>query len=68
MDVTLRIEKNIVGFEITMNDALRVDISQCAAEFCHPKPYSFFGKAFSRDVETQITAIHKIDNDVTSGH
>lgn len=68
MDVSLRIEKNIVGFEITMNDALRVNISQCTAKFRHPKPYGFFGEAFSRDMETQITAIHKIDNEVTASY
>lgn len=49
-----------------MNNALRVNIFQSTPEFGHPKAHRFLSKAFSWDMESQITAIHQIHHDITS--
>lgn len=47
-----------------MDDVLPVDVAQGTAELCNPKPYRRFGKGLPRDVETQITAAHEVNNQV----
>lgn len=62
--MSLRIQKYIIGLEITMDDTLRVDVPQGTSQLCHPKPYSFLGETLSRNVKPKIAAIHQIHDNV----
>ena len=64
MDMTFRIQQNVIRLHISVNDTLRVDISQRTAKLCNPKSDSFLCKAFSRDMEPQVTTIHQIHDNV----
>lgn len=64
MDVSFRVQQDIVRLDITMDDALRVDVFQCAAQLCNPKSDGFFCETFSRDMEPQVTTIHQIHDNV----
>jgi hypothetical protein len=58
MDVAIGIEKHIVRFNITVNDALAVDVSQRAAQLGNPEPDGLFCKGFSRDMKPQVASAH----------
>lgn len=64
MDMPFRVQQHVVGFEIAMNDTLRVDVLQSTAQLGNPKSHRFLSETFPRDMEPKITAIHEIDHDV----
>ena len=66
MDMTFRIQQDVIRLHISVNDTLRVDISQCATHLYDPKPDSLLCKAFSRNMEAQVSTIHQIHHDITS--
>jgi hypothetical protein len=47
MNMPFRVQEHIVGFEITVNDPLRVNISERTPQFCNPKSYGLLSEAFS---------------------
>lgn len=50
-----------------MYDALSVNIVQSACKLRHPESNSLFGEAFPRYMESKITTVHEVDNDVSRG-
>lgn len=66
VNMPLRVQQNIIWFDIAMNDALRMDIFERAAQLCNPKSNSILRKAFPRDMEPQVTTIHQIHHNVSS--
>lgn len=51
MDMSISIQKHIVGLDVSVDNVLPMDVAQGAAELSDPKPYRSFGKCLSRDVE-----------------
>lgn len=47
MHMAICIEENIVGLNISVDDVLSMDISQCTAQLCNPKSNSFFRKCLA---------------------
>ena len=62
----LRVQQNVIRFDVAMNDALRMDIFERAAQLCNPESNSILRKAFPRDMEPQVTTIHQIHHNVSS--
>lgn len=62
--MSLRIKQHIVGLEITMDNALRVDIPQGTSQLCHPKPHCLLGETLPRNMKPKIAAIHQIHHNV----
>jgi hypothetical protein len=67
MNVAVRVEQDVVGLDVSVDDALLVDVSHGASELGHPEAHRLLGKCFSRDVESQIAAIHEVDDNVSVG-
>jgi hypothetical protein len=63
--MSFRIQEHIVWLQISMNDALRMDILQGTTKLGHPEPHRLFRETFPRDVKSEITAIHKINHDIS---
>lgn len=51
MDMTVSIEKDVVGLDVSVDNVLAMDVAQGTAELCDPKPYRRFGKCLSRDMK-----------------
>lgn len=66
MDVSFGIQENVIRLDIAMNDTLRVNIPQGATHLSNPEPDGLLRKTFSRDMESQVTAVHQIDHDIAS--
>lgn len=47
MDVTIRVQKNIIWLDITVYDALTMYISQSAPQLRDPKPHCLLRKSLS---------------------
>jgi hypothetical protein len=62
--MSFRIQQHVVRLEITMDDALRVDIPQGTSQLCHPKPHCLLGETLPRNMKPKIAAIHQIHHDV----
>jgi hypothetical protein len=58
MDMAIRIKKDIIGLDISMDDILAVHISQSTSKLGNPESNSLFGKGLSRNVKSQISASH----------
>lgn len=61
MNMSIGIQENVVGLDVSVDDILGVHVSQGASQFSNPESDRLFGKCLSRDVESQITARHQID-------
>lgn len=64
--MTFRIQKYVVRLDVSVHNALLVDIADRATELSNPKAHSLFGKGLARDVKAQIAAIHQVYHDVSS--
>ena len=64
MDMALGIQQNIVRLDITMDDALAVDVAQRAAQLGDPEANGLFGEGLAGDVEAQVAAAHEIDDQI----
>lgn len=58
MHMAIGVEKHVIWLYVPVDDALPVNIPQCAAQLGYPKPDCILGKRFSRDVEPQVSATH----------
>ena len=58
MNVSLRIEQNIIRLDIAMDDALAVDVIEGASKFGNPEPDAVLCEAFSRDMKTKVSTSH----------
>jgi len=61
MDMSIGIQEDIVGLDISVDDILGMHVSQGTSQFSNPESDRLFGECLSRDVESQITARHQID-------
>lgn len=52
MDVTIRVQEDIVWLDITMYDTLAMYVSQSAAQFGDPKSHGLLCEGLSGNVET----------------
>lgn len=66
MDVSFGIQENVIRLDIAMNDTLRVNIPQGATHLSNPELDGLLRKTFSRDMESQVTAVHQINHDIAS--
>jgi hypothetical protein len=62
--VAILIQKHVVGLDISVDDALSVDVSKCAAELGDPESHGLLRERLPRYVESQITAAHKIHDEI----
>lgn len=60
----LRVEKDVIWLNVSVDDVLGMDIAEGAAQLGDPETDSLFGKSLSGDVESQIAAAHQIDDKV----
>jgi len=67
MNVPFRVQQDIIGLDIAVYYSLAVDITQGAAEFCHPETNGFFGEGFTGDVKSKIATVHEIHNEIAGG-
>lgn len=51
VNMSLRVQQDVIWLDVAMNDALGVDISERAAQLCNPEPNGIFRETFSRDME-----------------
>jgi hypothetical protein len=42
MHVAVGVEQDIVWLDVSMDDALGMDVTESASQFCHPEPYRLF--------------------------
>ena len=66
MDVAFGVEQNVVRLQVSVHDALLVYIPQCACQFGHPEANGILSHGLSRDMESQIAAVHKVLHNVPS--
>src|SRR5690606_37945013 len=66
MYVPIRIQENIVWLNVPVDNALAVYIFERTCEFCDPEFDCFFRKGFPRNVETEITAVHQVNHEVSA--
>lgn len=66
--MSLGVEKDIVGLDVSVYDVLAVDIAQSTAQFSYPESDSFFGEGLSGNVKPQIATAHEIDHEVPYGN
>lgn len=64
MDVSLGVEEDVIGLDISVNDVLAMDVAEGATQFSYPEPDGFLGKGLSGDVESQIATAHEIDDEI----
>lgn len=64
MYVAVRVQENIVGFDITVDDALTMYVPQSAPQLSDPEPDGVFRKGLPGDVESKVATAHKINNKV----
>jgi hypothetical protein len=60
MDMTFRVEQNIVRFHISMDNALRVYVPQSATELRQPEPDCLFCESFSRYMKPEVASCHQV--------
>lgn len=66
MNMTLGIEQHIIRLHIAVDDALGMDILQGTGQLGDPEANGILGKAFPGNMEPEVTAIHQIDDNVTT--
>lgn len=64
MHLALGIQEHIVGLDVSMDDALLVDVPYSAAELCYPETHCLLCEGLSRNVKAQVTAVHEVDDNV----
>lgn len=62
--VAVRVEQDVVGLDVAVDDVLFVDVAESAAQLGDPEANRVLGKGFSRDVEAEVTARHQVDDNV----
>ena len=62
--MAIGVEQDIVRLDVSVDDILAVNIAQGTAQLGDPEADGLFCERFSRDMESEITAAHKVDNEV----
>lgn len=62
--MTLRVQQDIIRLDIPVDDALFVNVFQCTSQLCNPESNGLFGESLSRNVESQVPAIHQVYHQV----
>lgn len=62
--MTIGVEEHVVRLDVSVDDALTMDVSQGTAQLGNPEANSLFSKCFSRDMESQIATTHQVDDEV----
>ena len=65
VNVTIRVEQHIIRLDVPVHDALLMDVAHGASKLRHPKAHCLLCERLSRDVESQVAAVHEIDHDVS---
>jgi hypothetical protein len=66
MNVAVRVEQHVVRLDVPVHDALLVDVAHGASKLGHPEAHCLFCERLSRDVESQVAAVHEIDYNVSA--
>lgn len=56
--MSFTVKQHIVGLDVSVHDALAVDVAESTAELSDPEANGVLGEGFARDVEAQVAAIH----------
>ena len=64
--MALGIQQHVVWLDVPVHDALLVDVAHGASKLGHPEPYCLLRERLSRDVESQVAAVHEIDYNVSA--
>lgn len=65
VDMAVGVEQHVVRLDVSVHDALLVDVAHGASQLGHPEPHGLLGEGLSRDVEAQVAAVHEVDYDVS---
>ena len=66
--MTVRVQQHIVRLDIPVHNALLMDVAHGASKLSHPKSHCLLCECLPRNVESQVTAVHEIDYDVSASH
>ena len=66
MHVSVRVQQHVVRLNVPMHDALLVNVAHRTPKLGHPETHCLLRESFSRDVESQVAAIHEIDYNVSA--
>ena len=64
MHMSVGVKEHIIRLHVAVDDAQLVDVLQGTSQLGYPEPHSIFGEGFPRDVESQVSAAHEVDNQV----
>ena len=67
MNVAVGIQQHVVRLDVPVHDTLGVYVADSAAQFGYPEAHGVLGESLARDVETEVAAVHQIDDDVSVG-
>ena len=65
MHVAVRVQQDVVRLDVSVHNALLVDVAHGTPKLGHPEPHSLLRERLSRDVESQVAAVHEIDHNVS---
>lgn len=64
MDMAVRVEQDVVGFDVAVYNVLLVDITKGTTQLRDPEADGIFAEGFARYVEAQVAARHEVDDNV----
>jgi hypothetical protein len=64
--VAVRVQQNVVRLDISVHNALLVDVAHGTPKLGHPEPHGLLCERLSRDVESQVAAVHEIDHNISA--
>jgi hypothetical protein len=64
MDMAVRVQQHIVRLDVTVYNALLMDIPHGASQLSYPKPHRLLCERLPGYVESEVAAIHQVYHDV----
>ena len=65
MHMAIGVQQHVVRFDVSVNNALLMHVTESAAKLGDPEADGRFGEVLPRDVEAQVSPAHEIDNKIS---